>query len=146
MFKKIIVAMLLIASSLMAAEVHWAKDYATGIAQAQKEHKPVLFIISSDQCKYCLLLDRTTLKDAKVVEELNKNFVPIRSWTSRGDYIPREIAQNTPGLPGIWFLYPNGNPIYQPLLGYVQAPNFFGALKTVEDTFAKHQANVKKGK
>jgi len=146
MFKKIVVAMLLIASSLMAAEVHWAKDYKAGLAVAQKEHKPVLFIISSDECKYCLLLDRTTLRDAKVVDELNKNFVTIRSWTTRGDYIPMEIAQNTPGLPGIWFLYPDGTPMYQPVLGYMQAPNFFGALKTVEGTFKKHEAAVKKGK
>jgi len=136
MFKKIILGVLL-AASLFGAEVHWAKDYQSGLLQAQKEHKPVLFIISRDTCKYCVLLDNTTLKDPAVVAELNKNFVAIRSWTNEGDYIPMEIAQNTPGLPGIWFLYPDGLPMYRPLLGYLKADSFMQALQTVEAEFKK---------
>ena len=138
MFKKIIMIAALTAT-LFGAEVHWAKDYQSGIAQAQKEHKPVMFIISSHSCKYCLLLDRTTLKDPKVVKTLNKDFIAIRSWTDQGDYIPAVLAQNTPGLPGIWFLLPNGDPMYQPLLGYAKAEYFITALATVKTEFDKTQ-------
>ena len=141
MFKKIIMVAALTAT-LFGAQLQWAKDYKTGIAQAQKENKPVMFIISSHSCKYCLLLDRTTLKDPKIIEKLNKNFIAIRSWTDRGDYIPPILAQNTPGLPGIWFLLPNGDPMYQPLLGYAKAEYFVGALDTVKAEFDK----TKKGK
>ncbi len=136
MVKKIVLT-LLIAMGAFGAEVHWAKDYKSGIAKAQKEHKPVLFIISRDTCKYCILLDNTTLKDPKVVDELNKNFIAIRSWTNEGDYIPYVLGQNTPGLPGIWFLDSDGEPLFQPLLGYVKKENFYGALKTVEAEFQK---------
>ncbi|SFV61068.1 hypothetical protein MNB_SM-6-1221 [hydrothermal vent metagenome] len=136
MFKKIVMALVLTAS-LFGAEVHWAKDYQSGIAQAQKEHKPVLFIISSHSCKYCLLLDRTTLKDPRVVKALNSDFIAIRSWTDQRDYIPMPLAQNTPGLPGIWFLLPNGDPMYQPLLGYAKADYFIQALATVKSEFDK---------
>jgi len=144
MFKKIILTLLTLSTLLSAAEVNWAKDYKSGMAQAVKENKPVLFIISRDTCKYCLLLDDTTLKDEKVVKELNDNFVAIRSWTNEGDYIPAVLAQNTPGLPGIWFLYPNGDAMYQPLLGYVKAPNFLEALKIVEAEFKKNSSKGKK--
>jgi len=143
MFKKIILALLALSTLLSAAEVNWAKDYDSGIVAAKSENKPVLFIISRDSCKYCIKLDNETLKDPKVVKELNENFIAIRSWTNEGDYIPPFLAQNTPGLPGIWFLYPNGDPMYQPLLGYLKASDFFGALKTVEAEFKKNNSKGK---
>jgi uncharacterized protein YyaL (SSP411 family) len=136
MVRKIIFAMLLTAT-LFGAEVNWAKNYGAGIALAKKEHKPIMFIISSHSCKYCLLLDRNTLRDAKVVKILNNSFIAIRSWTDKRDYIPRKLAQNTPGLPGIWFLLPDGKPMYQPLLGYARADAFEQALNTVKKEFNK---------
>ena len=150
MFKKsvLVFVMMFVASSLMAKNVvtkdgvHWAKDYQSGIAQAKKEHKPVLFIISRDTCKYCVLLDDTTLKNPTVVQMLNKDFVAIRSWTNEKDYIPMDIAQNTPGLPGIWFLYSDGTPMYQPLLGYVKEKDFMQALAIVKTEFDKQNKQV----
>ena len=111
MIKNIIIAMLFIASSVFATEVNWAKDYYSGIKQATKENKPVLFIISRDTCKYCVMLDNQTLKDKKVVKMLNKDFVSIRSWINEGDFIPENLARMTPGLPGIWFLTSTGKPM-----------------------------------
>jgi hypothetical protein len=49
-----------------------------------------------------------------------------------------EIAQNTPGLPGIWFLYEDGMPMYQPLLGYVQEKDFIQALAVVKTQYDKN--------
>jgi len=142
MFKKITMVLAL-ATVLFGAEVNWAKDYQSGIAEAKKEHKPVMFIISSHSCKYCLLLDRTTLKDVKVVNKINKNFIAIRSWTDKRDYIPVSLAQNTPGLPGIWFLLSDGSPMYQPLLGYSKASAFENALDIVKTEFDKNKKRVK---
>ena len=142
MRKILLTIALLFTTTLMADGIHWAKNYKNGIEQAKKENKPVLFIISSHSCKYCLLLDRTTLQDPKVVQSINKDFIAIRSWTDQGDYIPAVLAQNTPGLPGIWFLEPNGDPMYQPLLGYMKTPNFVGALATVKTTFDKSKKRV----
>jgi len=145
MFKKIVMVLAVFVASSVFADggVHWAKNYAEGIKQASTQHKPVLFIISSHSCKYCLLLERTTLADKKVVKALNKDFIAIRSWTDQGDYIPQMIAQNTPGLPGIWFLYSNGDPMYQPLLGYVKTPNFLQALGVVKEEFDKNKGKKK---
>ena len=142
--RKIILVFILLTSVVMASEVHWAKDYESGMQMAQKENKPVLFIISSHSCKYCLLLDRTTLHDEKVVKALNKDFIAIRSWTDKRDYIPAVLAQNTPGLPGIWFLLPNGEPMYQPILGYMKKDAFIESLGIVKTTFDKLQKGNKK--
>jgi len=145
MRKIVLMVALLLTTTLMAADgVHWAKDYDAGMKQAKKENKPVLFIISSHSCKYCLLLDRTTLQDSKVVKSINKDFIAIRSWTDQRDYIPMVLAQNTPGLPGIWFLLPDGDAMYQPILGYMKTPNFLEALATVKTAF--DEMNTKKVK
>ena len=143
MGKILLIIAFMLTTSLMAEEVHWAKDFKSGIEDATKEQKPVLFIISSHSCKYCLLLDRTTLKDAQIVQKINKNFIAIRSWTDQRDYIPRMLAANTPGLPGIWFLLPNGDPMYQPLLGYAKADVFSQVLNTVKKEFEKNKKRVK---
>jgi len=142
MFKKLILV-ILITSSAFAFEVNWAKDYKSGIAEATKQHKPVLFIISRDTCKYCLMLDKQTLKDEKVIKALNADFIAIRSWTNENDYIPTDIARNTPGLPGIWFLASDGEPLFRPMLGYVAKDKFLEALAIVHTAFQKQSKGKK---
>lgn len=127
--------MLGIALNLSASEISWAKDYHEGIKDARKVIKPVLFVSSSHKCKYCVILDNTTFKDARVIEELNKNFVSVISYSDEKDYIPQELWQ--PGTPAIWFLKPSGEPLFQPLMGAMDAENFLKALSIVKEEFSK---------
>ena len=143
MFKKIILALLIVSSGLFAAEVNWAKNYDSAVAKAKKEHKPILFIISRDTCRYCIKLDNTTLKDKEVVKKLNSDFVAVRAWLNEGDFVPDFLIRNTPGLPGIWFLYSDGEPMYRPLLGYLKASEFSQALNVVVEEYKK-DTKVKK--
>ena len=138
MFKKIILAILLIASSLMASEIKWAKDYDTGMKEAKKQNKPVLFVSSRHSCKWCVVLDNTTFKDAKVIDGLNKDFVSIISYSDEQDYIPKDLWR--PGTPAIWFLFPDGVPMYQPLMGAVGAEDLLKALGIVKEEFIKNGA------
>ncbi len=124
-----------ILANLMAADIKWAKDYHEGIKSAQALSKPVLFVSSRHSCKYCVILDETTFKDKRVVEELNKNFVTIISYSDENDYMPKELWQ--PGTPAIWFLYPSAEPMFQPLMGAVDAENFLKALEIVKEEFKK---------
>lgn len=135
MRKIFIYLMLGIALNLSASEIVWAKDYHEGIKDARKAAKPVLFVSSSHKCKYCVILDNTTFKDARVMEELNKNFVSIISYSDENDYMPQELWQ--PGTPAIWFLKPNGEPMFNPLMGAMDAENFLKALSIVKEEFNK---------
>ncbi|MCK9453967.1 MAG: thioredoxin family protein [Sulfurimonas sp.] len=121
--------------NLFASEIKWMKDYHEGIKVAQQSTKPILFVSSSHACKYCVILDNTTFKDAKVIEELNKNFVSVISYSDENDYLPTELWR--PGTPAIWFLMPNGEPMYEPLMGAMNAENFLKALSIVEEEFNK---------
>ena len=126
---------LLFVTNVMANEIHWEKDFGSGIAKATKESKPVLFVFSRHSCKYCVILEKTTFASPKVIEALNKDFISIISYSDENDYTPRELWR--PGTPTIWFLYPNGQAMYQPLMGAVAEENFLEALTIVKAGFAK---------
>jgi len=137
MGKILVYVMLLLATSVMASGINWAKDYNSGMALAKKTNKPVMFIISRDTCKYCVKLDKETFKDSRVINGVNKDFIAIRSWINNKDYVPQELY--APGLPTIWFLLPNGKPMYQPLMGFVDGDNFLTALAIVKTEFDKQK-------
>ena len=117
--------------------IHWAKDYAAAIAKAKKENKPVLLVSSRHTCKYCVLLEETTFQDKKVINELNKKFVSVISYSDENDYMPQELRR--PGTPALWFLKPSGEPMFQPIMGAIDAEQFLDALSIVEKEFAKTQ-------
>jgi len=135
MRKMLIYMVLFFATSLMAAEVNWAKDFESGLKQAKAENKPMLFVISRDTCKYCVILKNTTFKDEKVTTVLNKDFVAVTSWINENDYVPEKLF--TPGLPGIWFLLPSGEPMFQPLMGALGTEEILHYLKQVKSEFQK---------
>ncbi|MBU1927555.1 DUF255 domain-containing protein [bacterium] len=124
---------LLCTTSLMAAEIHWAKDFKGAIKEATKQNKPVLFVFSRHSCKYCVILEETTFKDAKVIEALNRDYITVTSYTDENDYTPAELIR--PGTPTLWFLLPSGEPMFQPLMGAVDAQNFLKALAIVKEEF-----------
>lgn len=141
MLKKIILTLLVLASSLIASEVKWAKDYSSGMKEALTQNKPVLFVSSRHTCKYCVILDNTTFKDKDVAKALNRDFISIISYSDENDYMPQELF--TPGTPALWFLFPSGQPMYQPLMGAIDAPNFLKALAIVKEEFEKTKVAAK---
>lgn len=137
MIRKAIVLIALIVSAATAAEINWAKDYQEAVAKAAKVHKPILFVFSSHGCKWCVHLERTTFKDAGVIEKLNSGFVSVIAYTDEGDYVPRELYR--PGTPAIWFLDSEGRAMFEPLMGAVDAENFIKAATIVEKEFQKRE-------
>ena len=131
--KKIILGMLFVASSLLASEVNWAKDYKSGIKDAVAQNKPVVFISSRHSCKWCVVLDDTTLKDPAVVKALNDDFIAIIAYSDENDYMPRDLYR--PGTPAIWFLKSDGEPMYQPIPGYIKTPQMLQALAIIKEEF-----------
>jgi len=139
---KLLIIVFLFASSLMANEIHWAKDFKAGITQATQEKKPVLFVFSRHTCKYCVVLEQTTFSDDRVIKALNRDFISIVSYTDEQDYTPRELWR--PGTPTIWFLRADGQPMFQPLMGAVGPDDFLRAVAIVKEEFDKRAKTDKK--
>ena len=135
MLNRFIFLMLLFVSSIFAAEIQWAKDYESGIKDSSSKNKPVLFVYSRHTCKYCVILEETAFEDERVIKALENDFVSIISYTDENDYTPIDLM--TPGTPAIWFLKPSGEPMFQPIMGAIDAENFLKALSIVKDEFDK---------
>lgn len=133
MTKFLLTLMMFVTTSLFASQIQWAKDYQTGVADATKQNKPILFIYSNHNCKYCVMLEENTLKDKRVIEALSKDYISIISYSDEGDYLPRELWR--PGTPTLWFLDQRGEPMFEPLMGAVDAENFLKALAIVKLEF-----------
>jgi thioredoxin-related protein len=151
MLKNFIISLLLLFSTLSAddsnttKEIHWEENFHKGMVHAQEQNKPVLFIYSRHTCKYCVVLDKTTFKDKKVIEALNRDFISIISYTDENDYTPGELRSS--GTPILWFLYPDTSMMFQPIQGAVDAENFLSALSLVKEEFDKvEKEKTKKAK
>ncbi|MEA3330286.1 MAG: DUF255 domain-containing protein [Campylobacterota bacterium] len=141
MRKILIYITLLFATTAMAANISWAKDYESGMKLAKAQNKPVLFVVSRDTCKFCVILKDTTFKDKTVVKALDRDYISIIAQIDENDYVPKELY--APGLPTIWFLLPDGRPMFQPLMGMVKSKDFLDALAIVKSEFDTLNKGVK---
>lgn len=136
--KKVITLILLaVVTAFGADKIAWEKDLNTARAKAKQVNKPVMFIISSHQCKYCVKLEKETLSDPVVIAALNRDFVSVVAYEDNGDYIPNELR--TGGTPTIWFLDPNGKISLGYIPGAVPEADFMYALGHVMKKWLEHE-------
>ncbi|MEA3374481.1 MAG: thioredoxin family protein [Campylobacterota bacterium] len=118
-----------------AASINWEKDYRTALTKAKMTKKPVMLVISSHKCRYCVKLEEETFSNDILIKALNRDFISVTAYTDENDYFPQELWSG--GTPATWFLYPDGEPMFQPLVGFLDAENFINALSIVHTEFNK---------
>jgi len=134
--KKIVLILLMCVSIVLSAEIKWEKDYSTAITKAKALKKPVMFIVSNHNCRFCVQFETITLKNPKVIQKLNTDFISAIVYIDENPIFPRQL--NVPGTPGTWFLKSDGEPMYEPVMGAVESEQFLGALDTVKQEFKKN--------
>ena len=152
MVKKIIISTLLILGTLQASEtkkaetaLHVEKSYLKALKKADKEKKPVMFIVSRHTCKYCIILEKEVLENKTIIEELNKNFVSAIAYTDDNARFPSKYNMGV--TPTIWFLAEDGEPLFQPVRGALELRDFQRAISEVKKEYAlvlKEKTKVKK--
>lgn len=132
---KIVWIFLITISTLFAGGIKWEKDYTAALKQAKTLHKPMMFIISNHNCRYCVQLESTTLKDPKVIQKINTNYVASIVYVDENPVFPRELYVG--GTPATWFIKGNAEPMFEPLMGAVDATSFLKALDIVSSEYTK---------
>jgi len=132
---KTLFILLLTLSALFADGIKWEKDYATALKQAKILNKPMMFIISSHTCRYCVQLESTTLKDSKVIQKINTNYVAAIAYVDENPLFPRELYVG--GTPATWFIKGDGDPLFEPLMGAIDTVSFLKALDIVSQEYKK---------
>lgn len=132
---KTLLILLLTLSTLFGGGIKWEKDYATALKQAKTLNKPMMFILSNHNCRYCVQLESTTLKDPKVIQKISSNYVAAIVYVDENPVFPRDLYVG--GTPATWFINRNGEPMFEPLMGAIDATSFLKALDIVSAEHTK---------
>jgi thioredoxin-related protein len=132
---KIFLFLVLALSTLLGASIQWEHDYTEGVKQVKTLNKPMLFIVSSHHCRYCVQLESTTLKDPRVIQKVNAAYVPVIVYMEDRPLFPREFYAG--GTPTTWFIKGDGNAMFKPLMGALDASSFLEALTIVTTEYKK---------
>lgn len=78
--------LLFFASSIRAVEmpgqspdINWKKWSASVFEQAQSKNKLVLLDLTAEWCEFCRKMDATTYRDPRVLELINRHYIPVRA-------------------------------------------------------------------
>lgn len=104
---KIILALSLLVSCAFA-ELKWAPSYDAALAQAKKEKKRVMVMLSKEGCPACDYMTDIVFEENIVVNEVQKSYVPVHI-DIHNDFIPEGLGFI--GTPTFHFLDANGKKI-----------------------------------
>jgi thioredoxin-related protein len=96
-------------ANLFASDIAWNDTYEQAQAKAKKESKPLLVLITSEQCRWCRKFEATTLQDEDVISKLNAKFVTVHVTRDKSIY-PKSLSAKM--VPMNYFLDSNGKVIY----------------------------------
>lgn len=130
-----ILFLFLMTISISAADIKWEKDYLSAVSKAKTLQKPIMFVVSNHNCRFCLMFESTTLKDQKVVQKLNSDYINAIVYIDEDPIFPQYL--NVPGTPGTWFLKSDGEPMFDPVMGAIESSDFLGVLHTVKEEYKK---------
>ncbi|MDD2838220.1 thioredoxin family protein [Sulfuricurvum sp.] len=113
-----------ILASCAFAELKWASSYDAALAQAQKEKKRVMVMLSKEDCPACEYMNDVVFEEKAVSNEVEKSFVPVHI-DIHNDFIPEGLGYI--GTPTFHFLDAKGKKIGR-YDGAANIPSFLGIL------------------
>ncbi len=125
--KKLLLLLLFLSSALFA-DLNWAEDYETGLAQAKKENKKVMLMFTLSACQVCEKMKEEVYTQKKVMDYVEKYFVPIELNLDLDDKEGFEVF----GTPTFYFLDSNGKQIGDVKIGGSTVEGFMKKLKAVQ--------------
>jgi thioredoxin-related protein len=132
MMKKIIL-LLILSVGIFAAEIVWNTTYDAALAKAKKESKPLMVLITSEQCRWCRKLESTTLQDQEIIARINTKFQAVSVTRDKSIY-PKNLSAKM--VPMSYFIDPaNGKVIYS-IPGYWDSEDYNSVL---DDALRKYK-------
>lgn len=138
---KILIMVALLSVFSLAGDLNLNKSFDQAKMESKKTNKPILFVYSSQRCKWCYYLKQEIMLDPTVKKVLEDNFVSIIVDAADNSY-PYQLR--TQGTPGVWFLDSDGRPLFQPINGAPKKEMFLSALDIVQKEYVKVLQEQKK--
>lgn len=125
LFKNIFI-LLALSVFVNGSELISQSSYKDAVIKGQKEDKKVIMFIYSDFCPWCLKMEQTTLRDKKVVNHINENYVFLKVNQNKDIFPP----QFTPrGVPATYVIDPHKEKALSTIMGYGPAEPFLSRLE-----------------
>ncbi len=130
---KKIILLLILSVGIFAAEIVWNTTYDAALAKAKKESKPLMVLITSEQCRWCRKLESTTLQDQEIIARINTKFQAVSVTRDKSIY-PKNLSAKM--VPMSYFIDPaNGKVIYS-IPGYWDSEDYNSVL---DDALRKYK-------
>ena len=113
------------------SKINWKDWTEEAFREASEQRKPILLDIMATWCHWCHVMDATSYDDERVVEIINKEFIPIRVDTDRRPDI--NARYNMGGWPTTAFLTSEGDVLTGGT--YIPPERFAETLRTVSQAY-----------
>lgn len=130
--KKIFLLMMLTVL-VFGAEITWNNSYEQALAKAKKESKPLMVLITSEQCRWCRKLENTTLQDEEIVARINAKFQAVNVTKDKSVY-PKNLSAKM--VPMSYFIDPSNGKVLYSIPGYWGSEDYHSIL---DDALRKYK-------
>ncbi len=113
--------------ALLAGELHWEKDLQTAFDKASADNRPLMVMVESKTCRWCVKMKQRTLKDDTIAERL-KGYVLVKIDR---DEVKSKFVPYAKYVPTIYFMTPKKK-ILETVTGYFGVLDFNSWLDDTE--------------
>ncbi len=119
--------------SVFGTEITWNNSYEQALAKAKKESKPLMVLITSEQCRWCRKLENTTLQDEEIVARINAKFQAVNVTKDKSVY-PKNLSAKM--VPMSYFIDPSNGKVLYSIPGYWGSEDYHSIL---DDALRKYK-------
>lgn len=125
--------LLMFCISVFGVEITWNTSYDSARAKAKKESKPLMVLITSEDCRWCRKLEETTLQDEEIISRINTQFQAINVTKDKSVY-PKSLTAKM--VPMSYFLDPSNGKVLYSIPGYWESEDYHSIL---DDALRKYK-------
>lgn len=125
--------LLILSISVFGAEIAWNTSYDSARAKAKKESKPLMVLITSEDCRWCRKLEATTLQDEQIISRINTQFQAVNVTKDKSVY-PKSLTAKM--VPMSYFLDPSNGKVLYSIPGYWESEDYHSVL---DDALRKYK-------
>lgn len=115
----ILPGVLLFGGVLFAGELHWEKDLQTAFSKASETNRPLMVMVESKTCRWCVKMKQRTLEEDTVSSRL-QSFVLVKIDR---DEVSSKYVPYAKYVPTIYFMTPQKK-ILESVTGYFGVLDF----------------------
>ncbi len=114
-----LLSVIVFSGALLAGELHWEKDLQTAFDKASADNRPLMVMVESKTCRWCVKMKKRTLEEDTIAARL-QSYVLVKIDR---DEVSSEFVPYAKYVPTIYFMSPKKK-ILETVTGYFGVLDF----------------------